>query len=524
MTSYSKPRDLNLWLCPYITKSCCSIYDQFIMYNNWNKNVKPRMDEYFESIFDKVKLVLEDTEIILNADLEGMIQNSRKPQSEKLKLKNKLGIIRSKELVPNLRKALSVQKDNGKYMTKLRSAFYCTICDQKNHFHFKLDRKVMNINYDTCSDVAENTINFTYLIHVKIAPWIIKLLAICKDIIHSNSPNVEIKNLKALVKHVKKCAYSYVGGGVNGKACRQYCEYFNVNATSAVIEGYSVFFNEVRNAMTTFIKDRNLTKNERKLASLLYRNEQMDKQRILSEGEGINWTQLRSIEDPYHDAHINPDFSDHVLNEMFTQETGYQKDREVGYKNFVLNQQHYFGTGLDFTADPPKTLFRTSTSKVVDLENYATHVGYYGIEIAKHIATTNISNPIKDLIIHLKTKSKFKIFYEKLDPTLLNMVNDVTNNDVANFHRDNFMTFKNFSGELKRNEMYSRMDEIIRTASQRGYNIGAGPTGEKPKEEEKKEEEKKPAKEKPVEETPKKEVRKGRKLTKKKSKNRKKKN
>ena len=69
--------------------------------------------------------------------------------------------------------------------------------------------------------------------------------------------------------------------------------------------------------------------------------------------------------------------------------------------------------------------------------------------------------------------SKHKIFYEKLDPTLLDMINDVTNNDVSTFHRDNFLYFKNFSQELKRDEIYSRIDSIKVTANQRGYNINS---------------------------------------------------
>lgn len=62
-------------------------------------------------------------------------------------------------------------------------------------------------------------------------------------------------------------------------------------------------------------------------------------------------------------------------------------------------------------------------------------------------------------------KTKYKIFYEKLDPTLLEMINGLTNNDVSHFHRDNFLIFKDFSAELKRNEMFSRLDEIKRTAN-----------------------------------------------------------
>lgn len=42
-----------------------------------------------------------------------------------------------------------------------------------------------------------------------------------------------------------------------------------------------------------------------------------------------------------------------------------------------------------------------------------------GANIVKHGLNTNINGTMKDLIIHLKAKSRFKIDYEKLDPTSL---------------------------------------------------------------------------------------------------------
>ena len=57
---------------------------------------------------------------------------------------------------------------------------------------------------------------------------------------------------------------------------------------------------------------------------------------------------------------------------------------------------------------------------MVDLENYETEtVGVGGVDIAAHSDTNNMDESLKDLIAHLKLKTKFKIYYEKLDPTLL---------------------------------------------------------------------------------------------------------
>lgn len=112
---------------------------------------------------------------------------------------------------------------------------------------------------------------------------------------------------------------------------------------------------------------------------------------------------------------------------------------------------------MNFDQGVPETLFRTSTSEVIDLDKFDSQIKQRGASLAKHIETCNINQPIKELIIHLKSKVKFKIFYEKLDPTLLDMVNDVSNTDVKRFHRDHFLNFKDYSAELKRNEIYSNM-------------------------------------------------------------------
>lgn len=57
----------------------------------------------------------------------------------------------------------------------------------------------------------------------------------------------------------------------------------------------------------------------------------------------------------------------------------------------------------------------------------------------------------------MKSKVKFKIFYEKLDPTLLDMINGISSSDVKHFHRDNFLNYDDYSAELKRNEIYANM-------------------------------------------------------------------
>ena len=110
----------------------------------------------------------------------------------------------------------------------------------------------------------------------------------------------------------------------------------------------------------------------------------------------------------------------------------------------------YFDAGVNYSEAMPKELFRTSPSNVVKLDEFSTEIRNMGATVSKHAETTNIDGPMKDLILHLKLKTRFKIFYEKLDPTMLNEVNGIVNTDVIHFHRDFFIKFDDFSVELKR--------------------------------------------------------------------------
>lgn len=87
---------------------------------------------------------------------------------------------------------------------------------------------------------------------------------------------------------------------------------------------------------------------------------------------------------------------------MFNFQKGYEEDRHTGYINFSKNQLHYLDTGLNFDEGMPDTLFRISSSEIIDLDKFETRVSTRGVELGKHVETTNISEPIKELIIHLK--------------------------------------------------------------------------------------------------------------------------
>ena len=133
-------------------------------------------------------------------------------------------------------------------MIKARSAFYCGICDFKNHYYIDTFKKLITFDFATCEIIAENTINFTYMIHLKIAPLLLKLNKIFR-LFGDAIPQTRINRFKEVFAATKKCAMSFVGTSNNssGKACLGYCKFYYINSTSAVQEGYEVFFTNVLN-------------------------------------------------------------------------------------------------------------------------------------------------------------------------------------------------------------------------------------------------------------------------------------
>ena len=281
---------------------------------------------------------------------------------------------------------------------------------------------------------------------------------------------VKIKHFNQIRKVVKQCANVFKLNGTNYKPCKKYCEHYKFNANSPVIEGYQVFFNEMINAMEKFLK---LYTGERRLEEKMVKNKGKEERKLNDDFVNIDFNkdQLENVVDPYDEKAVDPNYDDYILNKMFNFQQNYEKDRRTGYVNFIKNKLHFIDVEYDFDNADENDIFKTNSHVIVDLENYQTRVKDEGVDISKHIFTNNINKSMKDMISHLKSKSKYKILYEKLDPTLLEQVNDISNDMVKHFHRDNFLEFKDFSLILKKEEIVSNIANVRKTSKKSGYVI-----------------------------------------------------
>lgn len=467
LNGYLSQRPMNMYICPAIKMSCCSMYDQFMMFSTWKDKIKPKLVKYYDGIRKKYVDMKELIAAVFTIDLNKLVNDQPLSDGQKEAILNKIVIVKSQDATKMLDDMLLMHHKNYMYMMKLRSSFYCTICDFEMQSLINIPNKVFPITDSTCQDIATNTIEYSFYLNIKLAQYLQEVSDILSNfgMTEADKP-VQIKFFDAIKRSVRSCLRA-VEAGANFRACRSYCRHYKFNANSPVIEGYQVFFNEILNAMSKFLKayapvsDRRLLEESALPSSIKKTSENgLEEGRKLQDELPFPTFSMKDIKgrkDIYDEDSVDPNFDEFVLNEMFNFNQDYEEDRQRGYVNFVKNKIINFDTEYDYENGDDSDIFKTSTNIIIDLENYKTRVASPGIDIVKHSETTNIDNSMRELITHLKNKSKYKILYEKLDPPLLEQVNNIDNENVKNFHRDNFLYYKDFSANLKKEEIIGNL-------------------------------------------------------------------
>lgn len=468
LNGYLSQRPMNMYVCPAIKMSCCSMYDQFMMFSTWKDKIKPKLLKYYDGIRKKYVDMKELITAVFNLDINKLVNDLPQTDGQKEGILNKITIVRSQNHNKMLDDMLLMHHKNSMYMMKLRSAFFCTICDFEMQSLINIPNKIFPITESTCQDIASNTIEYSFYLNVKLGQYLQDLSDILSNFGSRESDKpVQIKYFDSIKRSVRSCARA-VESGTNFRACRSYCRHYKFNANSPVIEGYQVFFNEILNSVAVFLKSYAPVSDRRVLEEAfsipdsntkLSRIELENGRNLQDELPFPSFTMkdIKGRKDIYDEDSVDPNFDEFVLNEMFNFNQDYEDDRQRGYVNFVKNKIINFDTEYDYENGDDSDIFKTSTNIIIDLENYKTRVLAPGVDIVKHSETTNIDNSMRELITHLKNKSKYKILYEKLDPPLLEQVNNIDNENVKNFHRDNFLYYKDFSANLKKEEIIGNM-------------------------------------------------------------------
>ena len=489
LNGFLYPRNLNLYLCPSIDNSCCSIYDQFVMYTTWHEKIHSKLDAYYRSIGKKIKILKTLLEESYKINLKKLIYKLDVSEKTKTKMFEKYLFIKKMNLPRILEDLVEQQKTNREFMMKIRSTFYCNICDFNSHQYINLVAKTVQISVGSCEQIAKNTINYSLIMNKKVAKELMNYtrILVAFSISQSDLP-VVIQKFEDNLSSLKKC-FNTVNRGGKFMGCSDYCELFKFNANSPFIEGDGVFLNEIIVMLTKFVKSH-ATNNKRILSTVKKMsklnkkinkrlNQKRNKERILADKEKVTTidaglsdfhiteNDLNLLEDPYKDKN-NGDNDKFIVNKMYTFQNNYEKEKHKGYLNFIKNKLHYLDTDEDFEDNDKGNIFKTNSHVIADLENYSTIVEIKGVDIASHLEN-NFDGTMANLVIHLKDKSQYKIDFEKLDDTLLKQINSVDNDYVKEFHKDNFMKFTNFGRQLKKDNMIRNIATIRKYAWKQGY-------------------------------------------------------
>ena len=444
LNSYLKPRSIQMYICPKIQLSCCSIYDQFLMFTNWRDNISKNLKRYYTGIFKKTIVLYKLLKYFERMKITIMMGKMNISKIIKNKIKDLLFLIKSNKLVSNVRKLLGFQKKSNAFMLRMKSTFYCSICDYDSHEFFDEDEKVVQINASSCAKIVKGTLAHAYFLNMKVLP---DLFRFSKLISYFNPddvrPPTRLKGYRKIRSDIMKC--SKVKGG-DIRPCYNYCKYYRFNSNSPVLEGYQTFINEILMDIKIFIKHNKTTRPKKRRKSPAGRFLMQQKNSFAPFKFNSKYFVKRP--DIYTEKHQDPEFNDTTINKMTNWNNQYDKQKNINYVNFIKNKLHFFDIDYDYENPDRDEIFNTAAKNVVDLENFETSVKVHGINLVKHLKSTNIGRSLKDLLGHLKSKSKYKIYFEKIDHEIVHQVNDISNKEVKTFHQDNFLGFKNFGGAM----------------------------------------------------------------------------
>ena len=265
LNGYITQRDQRMYLCPEIRQTCCSVFDQFQMYSNWKDKIKPKLAKYYDGILRKLNNLKKLVKEVHGIDIKKHASHLTISDSKRGKLMDGYLKLKAENTELLFSRLMSMSKDNSEYMMGLRSSFYCTICDFSSHAFIHIPVKKIKFNSAFCKALAENTINFSYFLNLKLVPFMMNLSKVTSVFGMSESDKpLKLKSFKQIKVHIKRCAKAVKRGIKVGSKCKKYCNHYKLNANSPVIEGYSIFMNESANMMLRFIK--NYGKKDRILA------------------------------------------------------------------------------------------------------------------------------------------------------------------------------------------------------------------------------------------------------------------
>lgn len=230
LDSYLEPRQTDMYLCPKLEISCCSIYEQFAMFNNWQKRIKNKTEEYYSQINGTLFQLKDIIKSLMKINVKRMIEDKQIKDDLKTKLIEKFMFAYDADVPDLLDKAAVLQVDSSKYLTKQRAGFYCNICEFKNQQFIDIKESTITININSCGRLAKDTVIYSAFLYNQLFPILVDLSMLVKNLeIMPMKTDIIVDEYVKINKDVTRCLYVVKDNSINYSGCKNFCNYFKFN-------------------------------------------------------------------------------------------------------------------------------------------------------------------------------------------------------------------------------------------------------------------------------------------------------
>ena len=466
INSYIEPARETLSFCGSSVSSCCPAYEQIKMFEKYQTTLKPHYKNVIKLVGDELVMLqsmLANAKDKIPAKVAAIGDKAKKLQAE-----DKLNKINSIDINAVLDVAVRHHKKAGEYVASMKSAYFCTVCDFKNHALIDIPAKKFKIDAESCDALVRHTLLFSNAINVGLLPFIENIAGI-EALAKNQEKSMKIPGLKAVVDSINDCAEEYKQFDHNLTSCKNYCSYVKLNSEMPVYEGYpETFANAIYllksmgfAAAPTPAAPEKAAEGEKKeetapkdKARILFEgrgrvHKKAKRTRILEEKNGVPFVDsLKYTErlkkhsiDIWDPSAYDSTFDDAKMINMFEIQKILNNDNADDIDS-MIREQFVKGYAVPIEDIEALPIFATAVKERVNIAEFTSVMDPNGINIHKIVTNMDWGLEFHDIVLSLNGVDGGA--KETLEGAVLEMVNGIGDDDVKCFHEDPGIEFKRY--------------------------------------------------------------------------------
>lgn len=466
INSYIEPARETLSFCGSSVSSCCPAYEQIKVFEKYKTTLKPHYKNVIKLVGEE--LIMLQSMLVNSQDKITAMANSIQDKAKRLQADDKLNKILATDINASLDVAIRHHKKAGEYVASMKSAYFCTVCDFKNHALIDIPAKKFKIDAESCDALVKHTLLFSNAINVGLLQFIENVAGIYA-LSKNQEKSMKVPGLKAVVDSINDCAEEYKLFDNNLTSCKNYCSYVKLNSEMPVYEGYTETFANAIFLLKSMGFAAAPTPEAPKQAAEGEKKEEVapkDKARILFEGRGrvhkrakrtrileekngvrfvdsFKYTERlkkHSI-DIFDASAYDSSFDDAKMINMFEIQEILNNDNADDLDS-MIREQFVKGYSVPIEDIEALPIFATAVKERVNIAEFTSVMDPNGINIHHIITNMNLDYEFHDIVLSLNGIDGGA--KETLEGAVLEMVNGIGDDDVKCFHEDPGIEFKRY--------------------------------------------------------------------------------